>query len=67
MSDGMSEAYGSRTVYKKINKNVFVEIDKRRKALRITNTLDSSNEVEIKIKTLRKILAVVEEVMDDDE
>lgn len=65
MSDGMSEAYGLRTIYKKINKNVYIELDVRRKALRIVNTLDEHSEVEIKLKTLRKIAEKVDELLDE--
>lgn len=67
MSDGMSEAYGQRPITKKINKNVSIDIDVQRNAIRIINNLDDSNEVEIKVKTLYKIVKKVEEVLNDNE
>lgn len=63
----MSEAYGRRVVTKKVNKNVSVDIDLKNKAIRITNSLDAENEVEIKLKTLQKIVEVVHGVLDDNE
>lgn len=67
MSDGMSEAYGKRVVTKKINKNVSVDIDIMRNAIRISNNLDSKNCVELKVKTLYKIVKKVQEVLDGEE
>lgn len=65
MSDGMTEAYRRTTEHRKINKNVYIEVDKDRKALRIVNTLDGHSEVQIKIKTLRKIVEKVEAALDE--
>lgn len=65
MSDGMSEAYGKRAVRKKINKNVYIDVDLGSKAVRIVNKLDDHNEVEIKITTLRKIVDAIGDVLDD--
>lgn len=67
MSDGMSEAYRRRTVRKKVNKNVSLDIDFTSKAIRITNLLDGDNAVEIKIKTLNRILEIVNETMQTKE
>lgn len=66
MSDGMTEAYRRRVITKKINKNIAIDIDLQRKAVRIINKLDGSNEVELKIKTLNTIMATVNEVLDDE-
>lgn len=65
MSDGMTEAYGQRVIHKKINKNVYIEVDKSRRALRIVNKLDDHSEVEIKIKTLLKIVEALEDVVNE--
>lgn len=65
MSDGMTEAFRRLAEHRKINKNVYIEIDKKRKALRIVNTLDGHNEVEIKVKTLLKIVEKLQEVLND--
>jgi len=66
MSDGMTEAYRRVIVTKKINKNIVIDIDLQRKAVRIINKLDGANEVELKIKTLNTIMATVNEVLDDE-
>jgi len=67
MSDGMTEAFGRQVITKKINKNVSIDIDLRTRAVRISNHLDGDNQVEIKAKTLNKILEKVNEVLDVNE
>lgn len=67
MSDGMTEAFRRKVVRKKINKNVSIDIDLTSKAVRITNSLDGKNAVEVKIKTLGKIATAVEQALLDNE
>lgn len=61
----MSEAYGNRAIRRKINKNVYIDVDLRSNAVRIVNKLDSHNEVEIKITTLRKVVDAIGDIIDE--
>ncbi|NBW20201.1 MAG: hypothetical protein EBR82_70755 [Caulobacteraceae bacterium] len=63
MSDGMTEAYRRHPITKKVNKNVSIDIDKKNKAIRIMNNLNNEDGVEIKLKTLEKIVEIVNETM----
>lgn len=63
MSDGMTEAYRRQPITKKVNKNVSIDIDKKNKAIRIMNNLNNEDGVEIKLKTLKKIIDIVNETM----
>lgn len=67
MSDGITEAYRKTVITKKINKHVSVDIDLRSEAIRISNSIDDLNEVEVKIGTLKKILKIVNETMKSKE
>lgn len=67
MSDGMTEAYRKRPITRKVNKHVYIDIDLKSEAVRISNTLDDLNEVEIKIGTLKKILKIVNETIKSKE
>ncbi|NDG26420.1 MAG: hypothetical protein EB120_04495 [Proteobacteria bacterium] len=63
MSDGMTEAYRRHPITKKVNKNVSIDIDKKNKAIRIMNNLNNADGVEIKLKTLQKIVEIVNETV----
>jgi ribosomal protein L9 len=66
MSDGMTEAYRHTVIRRKINKNVSIDIDLKRKAIRIMNNLDGHGEVEVKLKTLQKIVEQLTKVLENN-